>query len=146
MKINYNPIISLFLFLVFLASYFLPFYSYNQDSLLGFQLYFFQLAEYAFIENIIDYFYFLLKALIIVWIILMFIWSFKNSAVKFYKVILLSALAILSSGIWYLQLEDRSGVTFGYWVWVLSIIGISSFLIYSTYKKGIIIKENTATK
>ena len=69
----------------------------------GIELYLFQLAGYAFIENIYDYIFFLLDILIVVWVVLLFIWSLKSKPVQFYMVIPISVLAIVSSFIWYFQ-------------------------------------------
>ena len=145
MILKYKNFIVSFFFILFIITYFLPFYSYNENYLTGFELYLFQLAEYAFIETIFDYLYFLLNVLVLVWVILLFYWSYKRSSVKLYKLIPIIILAISSSFVWYFQLEDRSGVAYGYWLWLFSILFLSIFSIYRSFKEYVIIKENTAT-
>lgn len=145
MILKYRNFIVSFLFVFFITTYFLPFYSFTENNLTGLELYFFQLAEYAFIETIFDYLYFLLNVLVLVWMILLFYWSFKRNSVKLYKLIPVIILAISSSFFWYFQLEDRSGVAYGYWLWLFSILILSIYSIYRSFKEYVIIKENTAT-
>jgi hypothetical protein len=145
MILKYKNFIVSICVILFITTYFLPFYSFTEKTLTGFELYFFQLAEYAFIETIFDYLCFLLNILVLVWVILLFYWSFKRSSVKLYKLIPVIILAISSSLFWYFQLEDRSGVAYGYWLWVISITIISIYSIYRSFKEYVIIKENTAT-
>ncbi len=135
MILQYRNFIVSFLLIFFITTCFLPFYSFTENNLTGFELYFFQLAEYAFIETIFDYLYFLLNVLVLVWVILLFYWSFKRSSVKLYKLIPVIILAISSSLFWYFQLEDRSGVAYGYWLWVFSILIISIYSIYRSFKE-----------
>ena len=130
-----SRIVTLFFTVLFIVSYFLPFYSYNEKNINGIELCLYQLAGYAFVNSIVDYIYFLLENLIIVWVILIIYWLLKSSFVKLYKVIPVSILAISSSLIWYIQLEERAGVAFGYWVWVFCIIGLSIYLMYKSYKR-----------
>ena len=145
MKIKTNHIVSIFFFILYLGSYFLPFYSYNDETLLGYELYIFQLAGYVFIENVFEYLLFLLEVLIVVLVVLLFIWSLKEKTIQFYIVIPVSILANISWMFWYLQLEDTTGIAFGYWIWIISILGISIHSIFLSFKGLLAIKKNTAT-
>ena len=56
-----------------------------------------------------------------------------------------SLLAIVSSLHWYVQLDDREGVDFGYWVQLVSVFSICVYSNFRSIKNIFFTKENAAT-
>ena len=92
-----GKIISLALLFLFVSSCFCPFYSFNEKSLNGLELYLLQLGEFAFVENVFDYFHFLIQALIPFWIVIIFYCLFKRVILSYYSLISFLIFVIISS-------------------------------------------------
>ena len=140
-----GKIISLALLFLFVFSCFCPFYSFNEKSLNGLELYLLQLGEFAFVENVFVYFHFLIQALIPFWFVIIFYCLFIRVILSYYSLISFLIFVVISSFIWYSELEDRTGVSYGYWIWIGNIFGVSIYLILRTHRNNIVKKKNTAT-
>ncbi len=133
---------AIFFFLLFIASYFLPYYSNGDDNLLGFKIWIFNLLGFAFVNSLSNYIIFLFENLTVLWVLLLFIQIFKNDS-KLMLIIALAILAITSSCLWYFQIDDTKGILYGYWIWIVSIIGVSACSLLNARSKQ---KKNTATE
>lgn len=79
-----------------------------------------------FVQNIGEYITYLFIALTNLWVILLFVWSFR-SKINFVPTLILSILAISSSLSWIVNMKENNVLLSGYWVWVISILLISVF-------------------
>ena len=124
MKVN-NRHINYILFVIFLFSYFLPvFQDKVGDNIYGYELFILHLISIVFIEDSIEYIRFLFEFSVIIWVILLFVWTLRGY-IHYVKVLIISLLSVISAFSWIFVLENNNGFQYGYWIWAISIFFLS---------------------
>ena len=100
----------------------------------GFMTFGLHLATINFIEGFVDYVLFLFTALTNLWVVLLLIWAIRKR-VKFLPSALLGGLAIASALTWKFNMQESGVLLIGYWIWVVSIVSITSLNLYRAVKK-----------
>ena len=134
MRIKTNRIITVGLALLFILSFVLPSLRGPLGiELSGFSVFGANIAAVVFVEDFYDYFLFLYTALTNVWVVLLLIWSVRVK-VKTVPTIILSVLAITSSFSWMFKMEQLGVFLVGYYLWVISVLLITSFTLYRSLR------------
>ena len=138
MKLKKNRIITAGLALLFILSFLMPALQGPLGiKLNGFSVFGANIATVVFAEDFYDYLLFLHTALTNVWVVLLLIWSLR-AKVKTVPALILSFLSFTSALSWKFNMEGNQVLLIGYWVWVISILLIISFVIYRSFRDQVI--------
>ncbi len=120
-KILQPNIIFIIGFVLYVASFFLPTLNLSLGiTLSGWEAMLLHFSEFAFLDNIGQYFAFLWTALTNFWVVGLIVGFIIGRNTLF--LIILSILALLSSLSWFLLLAHSSVLILGYYTWIIGII------------------------
>lgn len=119
------PLATIILFIAFIASQFMTVVSIADNiKLTGIEAFGVQLGSVYFVETSSEYISWFFVSMASVWAVFLFVRYWRSHANKIVT-ILVSILAISSALYWVFTLNEGYNLKFGYYLWLISIIGLS---------------------
>ena len=123
-----------FVFLsMFVVSFFLPVLSDSENTLFGYHFFVLQFFDFPFNSGFMEYTNYFLKSFLCIGVLLLFFnrWLMFNR-----YLVLLFSIAFLYSATSFLFIDNySSNFSFGYWFWLISILGLGIYCNVLAFKK-----------